>query len=119
MPTWIAAKQCERTPHPWPQSHAPCNRCVRFATTPVATQHSLPSGRYSLLGPDLPPAGSQQLCLAQLLDHLVGPTSFSLGARAAVPVGIRLPGVVDTHRLLGRWPALYRGPTRSWIRPVI
>jgi hypothetical protein len=40
--------------------------------SPVATQHPLPSGRYSLLGPGLPPAGSRQLCLAHSIDHLVG-----------------------------------------------
>ena len=32
--------------------------------SPVATQHSLPSGRYSLTWAGLPPAGSHQLCLA-------------------------------------------------------
>jgi hypothetical protein len=36
--------------------------------SPVARQHSLPSGRYSLLAP----AGSHQLCLAHSLDDLVG-----------------------------------------------
>src|SRR6266576_6867812 len=40
--------------------------------SPVATQHSLPSGRYSLTWAGLPPAGSRQLCLAHSLDHLVG-----------------------------------------------
>ena len=35
------------------QSHTPCNRCVRFSTTVAVATHSLPSGRYSLLGPDL------------------------------------------------------------------
>src|SRR2546426_9685384 len=39
---------------------------------PVATQHSLPSGRYSLTWAGLPPAGSRQLCLAHSFDHLVG-----------------------------------------------
>ena|SRR5204863_2691494 len=41
---------------------------------PVATQHSLPSGRYSLTWTGLSPAGSHQLLrLAHLFDHLVGP----------------------------------------------
>src|SRR6266550_3995232 len=40
--------------------------------SPVATQHSLPSGRYSLTWAGLPPAGSRQLCLAHSFDHLVG-----------------------------------------------
>jgi hypothetical protein len=39
---------------------------------PVATQHSLPSGRYSLLGPDLHRLDRTSLRLAHLLDHLVG-----------------------------------------------
>src|SRR6516165_1168838 len=40
--------------------------------SPVATQHSLPSGRYSLLGPDLHRLDRTSLRLAHLLDHLVG-----------------------------------------------
>src|SRR5262245_42394347 len=40
--------------------------------SPVATQHSLPSGRYSLTWAGLPPAGSHQVCLAHSFDHLVG-----------------------------------------------
>src|SRR5262247_3449354 len=40
--------------------------------SPVATQHSLPSGRYPLLGPDLHRLDRTSLRLAHLLDHLVG-----------------------------------------------
>src|SRR5215831_8866507 len=40
--------------------------------SPVATQHSLPSGRYSLLGPDFPRLDRTSFRLAHLLDHLVG-----------------------------------------------
>src|SRR5437016_2805859 len=40
--------------------------------SPVATQHSLPSGRYSLLGPDFHRLDRTSLRLAHLLDHLVG-----------------------------------------------
>src|SRR3954451_13661690 len=39
--------------------------------SPVATQHSLPSGSYSLTWAGLPPAGSHQLCLAHSFNHLV------------------------------------------------
>src|SRR5207342_2047327 len=39
--------------------------------SPVATQHSLPSGRYSLLGPDLHRLDRTSLRLAHLFDHLV------------------------------------------------
>src|SRR5947208_38736 len=40
--------------------------------SPAATQHSLPGGRYSLLGPDLHRLDRTSLQLAHLLDHLVG-----------------------------------------------
>src|SRR6516164_111352 len=40
--------------------------------SPAATQHSLPSGRYSLLGPDLHRLDRTSLRLAHLLDHLIG-----------------------------------------------
>jgi hypothetical protein len=38
----------------------------------VTTQHSLPSGRYSLLGPDFHRLDRTSLRLAHLLDHLIG-----------------------------------------------
>src|SRR5262249_58933188 len=40
--------------------------------SPVATQHSLPSGRYPLLGPDLHRLDRTSLRLAHSLNHLVG-----------------------------------------------
>src|SRR5262249_37253699 len=40
--------------------------------SPVATHHSLPSGRFSLLGPDLHRLDRTSLRLAHLLDYLVG-----------------------------------------------
>jgi hypothetical protein len=40
--------------------------------SPGATQHSLPSGRYSLLGPDLHRLDRTSLRLAHLFNHLVG-----------------------------------------------
>src|SRR5438876_5049400 len=40
--------------------------------SPVATQHSLPSGRYSLLGPDFHRLDRTSLRLAHLFNHLVG-----------------------------------------------
>ena len=47
------------------QSHTPCNRCVRFATT-VARGHATLATKRTLLltWAGLPPAGSHQLCLA-------------------------------------------------------
>src|SRR5262249_50521681 len=57
----------------WLNSHTPCNRCVRFATT-VASGHATLATKRTLLltWAGLPPAGSHQLCLAHSLDHLVG-----------------------------------------------
>src|ERR1700745_2891328 len=42
--------------------------------SPVATQHSLPSGRYPLLGPDFHRPDRTSLRLAHSFDHLVGAT---------------------------------------------
>src|SRR5262249_34702627 len=56
----------------WLNSHTPCNRCVRFATT-VASGHATLATKRTLLltWAGLPPAGSHQLCLAHSFDHLV------------------------------------------------
>src|SRR5262249_11716932 len=40
--------------------------------SPMAAQHSLPSGRYSLLGPDFHRLDRTSLRLAHSFDHLVG-----------------------------------------------
>src|ERR1700675_253155 len=40
--------------------------------SPAVTQHSLPSGRYALLGPDFHRLDRTSLRLAHLFDHLVG-----------------------------------------------
>src|SRR5215207_5373323 len=55
------------------QSHTPCNRCVRFAAA-VASDHATLATKRTLLltWAGLAPAGSHQLCLAHLFDHLVG-----------------------------------------------
>jgi hypothetical protein len=55
------------------QSHTPCNRCVRFATT-VASGHATLATKRTLLltWAGLSPAGSHQLCLAHSFDHLIG-----------------------------------------------
>src|ERR1700751_1282302 len=42
--------------------------------SPVATQHSLPSGSYALLGPDFHRLDRTSLRLAHSLDHLVRAT---------------------------------------------
>jgi hypothetical protein len=45
----------------------------------VAAQHSLPSGRYSLLGPDFHRLDRTSLRLAHSLDHLVGEQLHRVG----------------------------------------
>src|SRR5215204_835138 len=55
------------------QSHTPCNRCVRFATTVASSHATLATKRTLLLTwAGLAPAGSRQLCLAHSFNHLVG-----------------------------------------------
>src|SRR5262245_14180835 len=46
--------------------------------SPVATQHSLPSRRYPLLGPDFHRLDRTSLRLAHLFDHLVGAVEQNL-----------------------------------------
>src|ERR1700730_4137089 len=46
--------------------------------SPVTTQHSLPSGRYPLLGPDFHRLDRTSLRLAHSFDHLVCPQQESL-----------------------------------------
>ena len=54
------------------QSHTPCNRCVRFATTVASDPATLATKRTLLLTwTGLAPAGSHQLCLAHLFNQLV------------------------------------------------
>src|SRR6516164_10660849 len=67
--------------------------------SPVATQHSLPSGRYPLLGPDFHRPDRTSLRLAHSFDHLV-----SAGEHARRDVETeRLGGLEIEHRLvLGR-----------------
>src|SRR6059036_1787085 len=52
--------------------------------SPVATQHSLPSGRYPLLGPDFHRLDRTSLRLAHSLDHLVGATHQCHRMRGAI-----------------------------------
>jgi hypothetical protein len=47
--------------------------------SPVATQHSLPSGRYSLLGPDFHRLDRTSFVLAHLFDHLIGSGGHAKG----------------------------------------
>src|SRR6202048_1183332 len=55
--------------------------------SPVATQHSLPSGRYSLLGPDLHRLDRTSLRLAHLFDPLAGEFITLLGGATVALLG--------------------------------
>src|SRR6266571_9407087 len=47
--------------------------------SPAATQHSLPSGRYPLLGPDFHRLDRTSLRLAHSFDHLIGAQQHRCG----------------------------------------
>src|SRR5213080_3051784 len=71
--------------------------------SPVATQHSLPSRSYPLLGPDLHRLDRTSLRLAHLFNHLVGASKHG---RRQVEAK-RLGGLeIDDQLILGR--RLYR-----------
>src|SRR5436190_23447215 len=55
--------------------------------SPAATQHSLPSGRYPLLGPDFHRLDSTSLRLAHSLDHLIGGDEEGIGQREVECLG--------------------------------
>ena len=67
--------------------------------SPAATQHSLPSGRYSLLGPDL--------------HRLIAPAlpgafrySITSSARAITESGTVMPSALAVLRLMLRWKSV-------------
>ena len=71
--------------------------------SPVATQHSLPSGRYSLLGPDFHRLDRTSFVLAHLFDHLVGAQQDSQSARQAERFGgLEIDHQLELGRLLDR-----------------
>src|SRR5439155_2105650 len=63
--------------------------------SPVAAQHSLPSGRYSLLGPDFHRLDRTSLRLAHSFNHLVG---------AEHETGRAWPPKLSPHRWLAQFP---------------
>ena len=71
--------------------------------SPVATQHSLPSGRYPLLGPDFHRPDRTSLRLAHSLDHLVGAAKQWQGDREAKRLrDFQIDGHLDFRGLLNR-----------------
>src|ERR1700756_401724 len=67
--------------------------------SPVATQHSLPSGRYPLLGPDFHRPDRTSLRLAHSFDHLVGAREQIVWYR---PTGLTSLGAPQRDRPLRR-----------------
>src|SRR5262249_27884325 len=71
--------------------------------SPVATQHSLPSGRYPLLGPDLHRLDRTSLRLAHSLDHLVGVgEQRRRNFKAQYPRGLEIDDQLELGRLRDR-----------------
>src|SRR5215469_15798200 len=71
--------------------------------SPMATQHSLPSGRYPLLGPDFHRLDRTSLRLAHSLDHLVGDgNQFVWNLEAERLGGLEIDGQFKLRRLLNR-----------------
>src|SRR5919201_1783859 len=79
--------------------------------SPGATQHSLPSGRYSLLGPDLHRQDRTSFCLAHSFDHLVSAGEQAIRYREAellcsLEIDHQLVPGRCLHRQIGRFLAL-------------
>src|SRR5207244_3425052 len=71
--------------------------------SPVAAQHSLPSGRYSLLGPDFHRLDRTSLRLAHSLDHLVGgDEQFIRHGEAERPGDLMVDNQLELRRLHDR-----------------
>src|SRR6516162_8545851 len=78
--------------------------------SPVAAQHSLPSGRYSLLGPDFHRLDRTSLRLAHSFDHLVGDGEHSgWNIKAEHFCGLEIDHQLELgrlqHRQVGRFLA--------------
>src|SRR6516165_8855473 len=91
--------------------------------SPVATQHSLPSGRYSLLGPDFHRLDRTSLRLAHSFDHLVGAgeqcrPSATLALSGALLVR-RDHGDASMHRVHDLAPRLSIKPIGELVQPLV
>ena len=71
--------------------------------SPVATQHSLPSGRYPLLGPDFHRPDRTSLRLAHSFNHLVGAQHQARGDLVTDSLRrLEIDHQLETGRLLDR-----------------
>jgi hypothetical protein len=71
--------------------------------SPAAAQHSLPSGRYYLLGPDFHRLDHTSLRLAHSLNHLVGDCQHAGRDRQAErPGGLEVDDELELGRLHDR-----------------
>src|SRR5215813_5523974 len=79
--------------------------------SPVATQHSLPSGRYSLTWAGLPPAGSHQLAAGALIRS-PRRRAHSVGGSLSAGAVLRL---ILSWYLIGAWTGRSAGFSRLRI----
>src|SRR5438093_10356001 len=83
--------------------------------SPAATQHSLPSGRYPLLGPDFHRLDRTSLRLAHSLEHLVGAAEYRNGHADIERLGsLEVDVQFDFGCLLNRqlgWLVTFQNPT--------
>src|SRR6516164_578492 len=82
--------------------------------SPVITQHSLPSGRYTLLGPDFHRLDRTSLRLAHLFNHLVGKREQPV----INPESERLGGLEVDHQLEFGWQCSLSAPS-SWSQTMV
>src|ERR1700748_393803 len=69
--------------------------------SPVATQHSLPSGRYPLLGPDL--HRLDRTSCAWRTHAITSPARARSVAGTSIPSALAVLRLITSSNLVGRW----------------